>query len=35
MDTVSTVSLPDEKGEMQRYDLFPLISVGDAPVIEG
>jgi hypothetical protein len=35
MDTVSTVSLPDEKGVMQRYDLFPLISVGDAPLIEG
>lgn len=35
MDTVSTVSLPDEKGVMQRYDLFPQISVGDAPVIEG
>lgn len=35
MDTVSTVSLPDDKGVMQRYDLFPLISVGDAPIVEG
>lgn len=35
MDTVSTVRLPDDKGELQRYDLFPQISVGDAPVMEG
>lgn len=33
MDAVSTVTLPDAStGEMQRYDLFPQISVGDAPV---
>jgi biopolymer transport protein ExbD len=35
MDTVSTISLPDDKGVLQRYDLFPQISLGDAPVIGG
>lgn len=31
MDTVSTVSVPDETGKIERYELFPQISVGDAP----
>jgi biopolymer transport protein ExbD len=36
MDTVSTVVVPEaETGKMKRYDLFPQISVGDAPVIGG
>jgi hypothetical protein len=36
MDTVSIVVVPEaETGLMKRYDLFPQISVGDAPVIGG
>lgn len=31
MDTVSTISVPDETGKKERYELFPQISVGDAP----
>jgi biopolymer transport protein ExbD len=31
MDTVSTVGVPDEAGKIKRYELFPEISVGDAP----
>ena len=36
MDTVSTVVVPEpETGLNKRYELFPQISVGDAPIIEG
>ncbi|HEY3487417.1 MAG TPA: biopolymer transporter ExbD [Gammaproteobacteria bacterium] len=36
MDTVSTVVVPEpETGLMKKYELFPQISVGDAPMIEG
>jgi biopolymer transport protein ExbD len=36
MDTVSTATVPDPAGgKPQKYELFPAISVGDAPIIEG
>jgi biopolymer transport protein ExbD len=36
MDTVSTVTVMDSTaGTKQKYELFPQISVGDAPIIEG
>lgn len=31
MDAVSGAEVPDEAGEIQRIELFPQISVGDAP----
>jgi biopolymer transport protein ExbD len=36
MDTVSIASIPNADGKPpQKYELFPAISVGDAPLIEG
>lgn len=32
MDAVSTVVITDEEGEEESYDLFPQISIGDAPL---
>jgi biopolymer transport protein ExbD len=33
MDAVSTVAIVDDEGQKTNYDLFPQISIGDAPVI--
>jgi hypothetical protein len=36
MDTVSMATVPDPAtGKAQKYELFPQISLGDAPIIEG
>ncbi|HEX5056300.1 MAG TPA: biopolymer transporter ExbD [Gammaproteobacteria bacterium] len=35
MDAVSSAAVTDSAGKLQKYELFPQISVGDAPIIEG